>query len=86
MRVPVVPGANDDRGSVSAIADFVASHPGIRRVELLPYHPLGRHKYDALDADWPEIEKPELGQLEAMVAHVTERARGVDCLVTQGLH
>ena len=42
VRVPVVPGANDDRESLTALADFVASHPRIRRVELLPYHPLGR--------------------------------------------
>jgi pyruvate formate lyase activating enzyme len=85
VRVPVVPGANDDRESVSALADFVVRHPGIRRVELLPYHPLGRHKYDALDVAWPEIEKPEPGRLEAMAACVAEVARGIDCRVGQGL-
>jgi pyruvate formate lyase activating enzyme len=41
VRVPVVPGANDDRESAVALAAF-------GRDELPPAHALGAHKYDAL--------------------------------------
>jgi pyruvate formate lyase activating enzyme len=85
VRVPVVPGANDDRASLTALADFVARHPGLRSVELLPYHPLGAHKYDALDLAWTPFAKPEPARLEAAAACVAERTRGVDCVVTRGL-
>jgi len=85
VRVPVVPGANDDRESLSALAGFVARHRGIRSVELLPYHPLGLHKYDALDVAWSRVEKPDPAGLEAMAAYVAEVAAGVDCVVTRGL-
>ncbi|HEX5643759.1 MAG TPA: glycyl-radical enzyme activating protein [Thermoleophilia bacterium] len=85
VRVPVIPGANDDRESLAALADFVACHPGVRSVELLPYHPLGAHKYDALDLAWAAFAKPEPAQLEEAAAYVAGLARGVDCVVTQGL-
>ncbi len=85
VRVPVVPGANDDRESLSALAGFVARHRGIRKVELLPYHPLGLHKYEALDVAWSEVEKPDPASIEAMAAYVAEVAAGVDCVVTRGL-
>lgn len=84
-RVPVVPGANDDRESLGALAGFVARHSGISRVELLPCHQLGLHKYEALDLAWPGIEKIEPTQLVAMAAYVAERTGGVDCVVTQGV-
>ena len=58
VRMPVVPGANDDRESLMALVDFVARHPAISSVELLPYHPLGLHKYEALDSAWSEVERP----------------------------
>ena len=85
VRVPVVPGANDDRQSLSALAGFVARHRGIRSVELLPYHPLGLHKYEALDIAWSQVEKPDPAGVEAMAAYVAEVAVGVDCVVTRGL-
>ena len=85
VRVPVVPGANDDRESLSALAGFVARQRGIRSVELLPYHPLGLHKYEALDVAWSQVEKPDPAGVEAMAAYVAEVAAGVDCVVTRGL-
>lgn len=85
VRMPVVPGANDDRETLEAFADFVARHPGIRRVELLPCHALGTHKYAALDIAPPSLEKPEAEWLGAAATGVARRAPGVECLVTQGL-
>ncbi len=85
VRMPVVPGANDDPESLMGLAEFVAGHPEIRSVELLPYHPLGRHKYDALDVCWTVFEKPDPATLQAMAADLGAAAGGVDCVVSQGL-
>jgi len=84
VRVPVVPGANDDPGSVAALAHFIARHPRIRRVELLPYHPLGLHKYAALDLHWHEFEKPDAASLDAMASEVSRLTGLAECLVTRG--
>ena len=44
VRVPVIPGINDDDANLQATAAFVATLSGVRRVTLLPYHGHGTHK------------------------------------------
>ena len=85
IRVPVVPGANDDRASLEALAAFVAGHPSLHRVELLPGHALAAHKYAALDLAPPELEKPDPTALERVAADVSKVAPHVSCVVTLGL-
>ncbi len=48
LRIPIVPGVNEDPGEVRSIAALVASLPTPPTVELLPYHAIGRHKYELL--------------------------------------
>ena len=47
VRIPVVGGYNDDEREMQTIADFLKTL-AIQKVELLPYHTLGEHKYEAL--------------------------------------
>jgi len=44
VRVPVVPGVNDDAVNLRRTAELAASLPGVRRVNLLPYHEFGADK------------------------------------------
>jgi len=44
LRIPIVPGVNDDLEDLRAAARLAASLPGVRQIDLLPYHDLGRHK------------------------------------------
>lgn len=46
VRVPVVPGVNDDVVNLRRTADLAASLPGVQRVSLLPYHEFGEDKRD----------------------------------------
>jgi pyruvate formate lyase activating enzyme len=85
VRVPVVPGANDDRESIEALAGFVARNVRLRRIELLPAHALGAHKYSALDQTPPTLAPPGPEQLARMAAAVQAAAPGVECTVTHGL-
>jgi pyruvate formate lyase activating enzyme len=38
LRIPVIPGINDDEGTMRAAAHLAAATPSVRRVSLLPYH------------------------------------------------
>jgi pyruvate formate lyase activating enzyme len=44
IRIPVIPGLNDEAGELEAAARLVATVKGVRQVNLLPYHSMGAHK------------------------------------------
>ncbi|WP_300155110.1 glycyl-radical enzyme activating protein [Solidesulfovibrio sp.] len=52
IRVPLVPGVNDDAQSLEGLGTFLR---GLRfpLVEIMPYHAYGRSKYAALGRDYP---------------------------------
>jgi len=45
IRIPIVPGVNDDEGNMAATAEFLRPLAGIRRVDLLAYHAIGEAKF-----------------------------------------
>lgn len=47
IRYVVVPGLTDDLNDIRALAEFLAPLSNIEKVELLPYHSLGEHKWRA---------------------------------------
>lgn len=44
LRCPLVPGVNDDRSHLAAIAELAETLSGVKEVTLEPYHPLGVEK------------------------------------------
>ena len=48
IRMPLVPGFNDDLEHLEAVARFAASVPNVRQVNLLPYHGTAAHKWTSL--------------------------------------
>jgi pyruvate formate lyase activating enzyme len=52
VRVPVIPGFNDTRKELFAIADRAASL-GLKEINFLPYHRYGSGKYGLLGRDYP---------------------------------
>jgi pyruvate formate lyase activating enzyme len=60
VRVPIVPGINDDGESIRQIGTFAASLPHLNRVGILPYHQAGVEKYRRLNRAYklPEIHPP----------------------------
>lgn len=75
LRYVLVPGVSDEPGDLAAWADRFAGYENIERVELLPYHTLGRHKYAALGLDYPLEGTPlnSAGQVEAARAMFAAR-------------
>ncbi len=57
FRIPVIGGFNDEETEMQKIADFLKdiSH---EKVELLPYHALGEHKYRALGVNVEVFSAP----------------------------
>lgn len=88
VRVPVIPGLNDDPQDISALARMLAALPALpERVELLPYHNLGAPKYPALGRKYQlsgleQPSRPALALLAGVIAgfgfNVVEEGIGVD--------
>lgn len=53
IRHVVVPGLTDGDEHLQGLLDFVSTLHHVRRVELLPYHTLGVHKYHTLGYPYP---------------------------------
>jgi pyruvate formate lyase activating enzyme len=45
VRVPVIPGLNDDAKNLQNLKDFLLTLPEVRDLHLLPYHRAAREKY-----------------------------------------
>ncbi|PCK06915.1 MAG: pyruvate formate-lyase 1-activating enzyme [Alteromonadaceae bacterium] len=58
IRYVVVPGFTDDLDDIRQMADFIAPMKNIERVELLPYHAMGEHKWQDLGFDYPLKDVP----------------------------
>lgn len=63
IRIPVIPGANATDEEMQAMADFLRGLK-VRRVELLPYHRMGEHKYADLNAPMRCFEAPGAEEME----------------------
>lgn len=53
VRHVVVPGLTDGDEHLQGLMEFVSTLQNVRRVELLPYHTLGVHKYHTLGIPYP---------------------------------
>jgi len=51
IRIPVIPGFNDDEETVEGFIKVV-TELGLKKVDLLPLHHLGKNKYEQLDRDY----------------------------------
>jgi pyruvate formate lyase activating enzyme len=70
IRVPVIPGVNDGRDQLEEMARFVAAVPGVRQVNLLPYHSTGKMKFQRLGQTYPmaDLQPPSAAHMAAAVS------------------
>jgi pyruvate formate lyase activating enzyme len=66
VRVPLIPGINDDKENLRALGTFLAVLPNVPPVELLPYHNIAEAKYAGLGRKYalPEIHSPTPERVE----------------------
>lgn len=53
IRIPVIPDVNDTEEEMRAIAAFIKPFQAVERVTLMPYHTLGKSKYETLGLTCP---------------------------------
>jgi len=82
LRVPVVPGFNDDEAALAGIGRLAVSLPVVEGVELLRYHRLGEGKYAGLGMACPTLgmEPPAQERMAALAEAV--RSTGAKCTLS----
>jgi pyruvate formate lyase activating enzyme len=78
LRYVLVPGLTDEADDITRVAHFVAGLGNVERVDVLPFHQMGKHKWARLNLSYtlPDIEPPAL--------HVVQRT--LDAFRAEGLN
>jgi pyruvate formate lyase activating enzyme len=67
VRFVLVPGLTDDAGDMAQIAAFAASLGNVKRLEVLPFHQMGRFKWSTLGIRYAleHVQPPSAQALES---------------------
>jgi pyruvate formate lyase activating enzyme len=65
VRFVLVPGLTDEPGILEGIADFAAGLGNVERVEVLPFHQMGRYKWQQLHIKY-HLERTEAPSAKAV--------------------
>jgi pyruvate formate lyase activating enzyme len=77
VRFVLVPGLTDAPEHLAGLATFVASLPNVQRVEILPFHQLGRSKWAELGQAYPLADTPAATAADVARARSIFQANGV---------
>lgn len=79
IRFVLTPGYSDDRDNITALAEFVGSLTNVERIEVLPFHKMGEHKWQALGLAYKldDIVPPSADEAEAVRDIFRAHAPGV---------
>ena len=80
LRYVLVPGLTDDSDDIAKIAGFVAGLGNVERVDVLPFHQLGRYKWHNLKMNYTleQSQPPSTELVERTIA--IYRARGLNAV------
>lgn len=70
IRYVVVPGYTSAIADVQALAKFIAELKTVDKVELLPYHSMGEHKWEMMDAEYElkGVKSPSIEMMSEIIA------------------
>ena len=70
LRFVLVPGLTDDTEDIARIASFAGGLGNVERVDVLPFHQMGRYKWKNLRMDYTleDIEPPSVEVVESVCA------------------
>ncbi|MCG8701235.1 MAG: radical SAM protein, partial [Bacteroidales bacterium] len=72
VRIPLIPGLNDDVKNITEMVEYLKSKNGvIQRVNILPFHRTGFHKFESLGIENPlpgakEMDESEITDVKAL--------------------
>ena len=78
LRVVIVPGINDTKEYIYELVKFIKPIKNVEKIEFLPYHTLGVHKYEDLKITYPlkgvhDMDKDKCKKLENMLKEELKR-------------
>lgn len=68
IRHVLVPGITDSKEQLEGVKKIIDSLSNVKKVEVLPYHSLGIHKYDALGIEYKLRDTPHPSQESIQIA------------------
>jgi len=77
IRYVIVPGLTDGKDDLLAMADFIANLDSVTRVDLLPYHSLGSHKWKLLGLNYEldQIKPPSHNRMLELKSMLGNRSK-----------
>lgn len=79
IRFVLVPGYTDAPDNIEGIARFVASLGNVERVDVLPFHQLGRFKWEQLGMNYELHDTPSPSNEAVKTAKAIFLAHGLNC-------
>jgi pyruvate formate lyase activating enzyme len=74
IRHVVVPGITYEEEELTRLGQFLGTLRNVEKLEVLPYHSMGKVKYDSLGITYPLKDTPQLTKAEAAHAEAIIRA------------
>ncbi len=74
VRHVVVPGITFNKEELTALGSYLKGFPNLEKLEVLPYHSMGKVKYDSLGMEYVLKDTPQLTKAEAKEAEAMIRA------------
>lgn len=66
VRIPVIPGVNDTEAEMQELKAFFEKNGYPEKLELMAYHKMGEHKYQALGRSLKTFSVPEKAKVDAL--------------------
>lgn len=71
IRIPVIAGVNDSIEEMQRINKFLVECGKPEKVELLPYHAMGEHKYRSIGRESPVFKAPDTDTMKRLEKYFT---------------
>jgi pyruvate formate lyase activating enzyme len=69
LRIPLIPGVNDDSGTMKQIADLAGEFKNAKYAEFMPYHKLGESKFTTLGLERKmDFQPPSKERMQELAA------------------
>ncbi|MEN8245123.1 MAG: glycyl-radical enzyme activating protein [Thermodesulfobacteriota bacterium] len=80
IRIPLIPGINDNKDNINNMATFLAHLPQIKTVHILPYHDFQKSKYEKFSMNYQarDIKPPSPERVEAIRKHLADTGLSVE--------
>lgn len=53
IRQVIIPGITDSEDDLLKLKEFLSGLKNVEKIELLPYHDLGKYKWESLEGKYP---------------------------------